>query len=119
MFGVHAKLFVVGENCSLPALVCMWTCCDCILNSVEDPYCLERNLHCVLGEPEEMQLREAASRWISSQNVWYCSRQVIHMQYVVSIGVLTVQGTNKQANIYICTYEKEYKIRFGTESPKI
>lgn len=26
---------------------------------VEDPYKLERNLHCVLGEPEEVQLREA------------------------------------------------------------
>lgn len=26
---------------------------------VEDPYVLERNLHCVLGEPEETQLQEA------------------------------------------------------------
>jgi hypothetical protein len=33
---------------------------------IEDPYALERNLHCVLGEAEEVQLREAfQSAWIA------------------------------------------------------
>lgn len=32
---------------------------------IEDPYHLERNLHCVLGEPEETELREAF------QMAWY------------------------------------------------
>merc|ERR1719409_1124013 len=33
---------------------------------VEDPYVLERNLHCVLGDPEEVQLREAFQRaWLT------------------------------------------------------
>jgi DNA polymerase sigma len=36
---------------------------------IEDPYALERNLHCVLGEAEEVQLREAfQSAWCAIIN---------------------------------------------------